>query len=527
MVSRRFAGRSAAALSGLFLALCGAFFCCSDRLAVAADPPLRPWLEQPLYRHSHWGLLLQDLATGETLCELNADKFFIPASTTKLFSTACALDAFGADHRFVTPVVRRGEVDADGALQGDLILVASGDPTFGGRTLEGDRIAFTDHDHTYANGSRDTQLTAPDPLAGLHALAAQVRAAGVRRVTGDVLIDDRLFDRAESSGSGPTRVTPIMINDNLIDLVVEPTEAGRPARIRSRPETNAVRIGSVVETTAADQPTTIAVRDHGQGRYFISGRIAQASAPVTHVVEASDPASHARTLFIEALEKAGVAVDSSPLIENSPLKLPPYSAQPTLPVVASHRSPPLGEELKLILKVSHNLHASTLPLLVASKHGERTLGAGLRRQQTFLRSIGVDVGGLSFAGGAGGARADHLTPRSALQLLRAMAKRPDFDVYRNALPILGVDGTLAQAVGPNSPARGKAQAKTGTLLWHDSLNDAPLLTSKALAGYLVTASGRQTAFALFVNHVPLRDGATAKTVGQDLGAVVEALHAAY
>ena len=110
-----------------------------------------------------------------------------------------------------------------------------------------------------------------------------------------------------------------------------------------------------------------------------------------------------------------------------------------------------------------------------------------------------------------------------MQLLKYMATRPDFEAYRKALPRLGVDGTLAKAVGPESPAKDKANAKTGTLFWDNVMNGNSLLTSKALAGYLTTASGETWAFALFVNNVPLRDGATTASIGKDLGRVCELL----
>ncbi len=82
-----------------------------------------------------------------------------------------------------------------------------------------------------------------------------------------------------------------------------------------------------------------------------------------------------------------------------------------LPKVAEYTSPPFSEFVKVILKVSHNLYASTLPLLLAAQHGERTLDAGLRRQGDILKSLGVDLDGISFGGGAGGDRADLATPR--------------------------------------------------------------------------------------------------------------------
>lgn len=491
--------------------------------AAAADPALDAFLAQPRFQHAHWGLLVVDLDSGETLVERNADKLFIPASTTKLYSVACALDAFGAEHRFVTPLRRRGEL-RDGTLSGDLILVASGDLTLGGRTLPDGRMAFTNNDHTYANGARETQLTAPDPLAGLDSLAKQVAAAGILRVRGDVLVDDRLFDKSEGSGSGPGRVTPIMINDNVIDFTIEATSAGRPASVTWRPQSAGVQVQTRIETVASHLEPATTIRDLGAGRYYLQGQIPEKHAPLVRVWEVADAASHARTLLIEALGRAGVTVESPLLATNPVERLPPVSELAQLPIVAKHESPPLAEEAKLILKVSHNLHASALPLLVATKHGERTLAAGLRRQHDFLAKANVDVESISFGGGAGGARADHVTPRATVQLLKYMSGRPDFAAYRDALPILGVDGTLATSVKPDSPARGKAQAKTGTLLWDNLLNGNSLLTSKALAGYLTTAKGRRTAFALFVNHVPLRDGVNPRTVGADLGSVVEILY---
>ena len=98
-----------------------------------------------------------------------------------------------------------------------------------------------------------------------------------------------------------------------------------------------------------------------------------------------------------------------------------------------------------------------------------------------------------------------------------MAHRSDFPAFSEALPILGVDGTLVEVVGAESPARGKVRAKTGTLQWQDLMNDRPLLTSKALAGYLTTKTGRELVFAMFVNNVHLPKGVTGSREGKARG----------
>src|SRR5580704_14437159 len=141
----------------------------------------------PNYQQATWAMLVIDSKTGDVVFEHNADRLILPASVTKLFSIAAALIGLGADYCFETPVHRRGEVQ-NGVLQGDLILVAQGDVTLGGRTDSKGMVAFKNNDHTYAGGVSPAELTDTDPLAGLKELAQQVRKSGIQRVKGEVLI---------------------------------------------------------------------------------------------------------------------------------------------------------------------------------------------------------------------------------------------------------------------------------------------------------------------------------------------------
>ncbi|MBS0264667.1 MAG: D-alanyl-D-alanine carboxypeptidase/D-alanyl-D-alanine-endopeptidase [Planctomycetes bacterium] len=496
---------------------------------VFAGDPLNPEISRVIesgdFKTAQWGILVVDLASGQTVFELNADRLFAPASVTKLFSTAAALDTLGTDYQFETPIYRRGEVDPAGQLTGDLILVASGDFSLGGRTATDGRIAFTNSDHTYANGGISGELTATDPLAGLNELARQVAQSGIKRVQGDVWIDDRLFDKETSTGSGPRRLTPIMINDNLIDFTITPTEPGQPAKVTWRPATALVPVDVHLQTVAAGGPLSVTFRNGSGHGIILSGKIPAGHKPVVRVFEVGDPAAFARSLLIEALGRAGVSVDASPLAERPLGTLPSRDEVARLTRVATLKSPPYFDSARLILKVSHNLHASTQPLLLAVRHGKSTLADGLRVQHDVLRRLGVDVDSISFGGGAGGSQADLVTPRATVQLLRHMATRPDAAAYKAALPILGVDGTLAEAVGPQSAARGKIYAKTGTYFVDNTLNGKFVLTSKALAGYMTTATNRELAFALFVNNVHLDKAADTGRVGKTLGRLCEVIHA--
>lgn len=490
----------------------------------AAEEKLSPQIDQvingPRFKQAHWGILVVDLKSGEVIYEHDADKLFAPASTTKLYSVATALDQLGADFRFRTPIYQRGTVDAKGRLDGDLILVASGDPTLGGRTNERGEIEFTDHDHTYANSNARTELTPTDPLAGLDELARQVAASGIKAVAGEVIIDARLFDDAVSTGSGPSRITPILVNDNVIDVLIRPSAEGSPAQVDWRPRTGMLVLDAKVDTKKPGAPVKIEM-NHEPGVLRVRGQVGAGSDSVIRVHEVDEPVDWARGLLIEALARAGIDVKAQPREKNRSALLPNPNEYDDLKRIALLVSPPFAENARLILKVSHNLHASTLPLLVAARQGKRTLTDGLRIEHAFLKKAGVAVDQISFAGAAGGANADFTSPRATVALLRYMASRPDFATYERALPILGIDGTLADAVDRHSPARGKAQAKTGTLYWYNVLKDRYLLTSKALAGYLTAKSGRRLAFCFLVNGVHLKQLEERNKIGKTLGQLAE------
>ena len=218
-----------------------------------ADDPLAKKLEAvmdgPEFKRSHWGVLVADAKTGEAVYERNADKLFVLASCSKLFSSAAVLAEFGPGFQFDTPVYARGEVQK-GVLRGDLILRAQGDPSFGSRnTKDAGKLAYTDVDHSYANGGPAALPADTDPLTAFTELAEQVKAAGISEVAGEVLIDDRLFARTRCTGSGPEVLSAMVVNDNVIDLVITPgAKAGEAAKVTHRPQTAMLTIDIEVST---------------------------------------------------------------------------------------------------------------------------------------------------------------------------------------------------------------------------------------------------------------------------------------
>lgn len=481
-------------------------------------------LRAPRLAGSRWGILVLDPDSGRTVYAHNADQLFAPASVTKLYSCAAALVALGPEYRFETPVHRRGTLKGD-RLEGDLILVAGGDLTLGGRTTADGRMAFVNEDHIYANpGKVSTGLTDTDPLAGLKELARQVRAAGIRQVSGDVLLDTRLFDSARGTGSGPDQLTPIVVNDNLIDVMIRPGEAvGRPARTQLRPETPLTQVDAQIDTVARGEEPWITTERVGPQRWVLRGTIPIDAAAQVRTCVVDSPALFARGLFLDALKAEGVRVTASAL-QPPRGELPDPASYSTLPRVATFRSPPLAETIKVTLKVSHNLYASTLPLLLAVRAGKRTLEAGMIEQGRVLSGLGVDISGISLESGAGGGDGDRVSPRTTVHLLLQLRKRPEWPRFFDALPALGVDGTLHDVVSANSPARGKVRGKTGTYTDSNLLQDRHHLRAKSLAGVMTTAAGRPLVFALFVNDVRMPPGAGASQIGRILGQLCEILY---
>ena len=477
----------------------------------------------PRYAHASWGLMVADPATGKTLYEKNSPELFNPASTTKLFSSAAVLEALGPDHRFVTPVYAM-PAPGGGTSGTDLILVASGDPNMGGRTLPDGTIGYTNIDHGDANALQGAILTKTDPLTGLNSLALQVKASGITKVS-DVVIDDRLFETTDLQKE--FILSPVMINDNLIDVAITPGTPGSAPSLSMHPQTTAYILKNLATTGAAGTPLAIEIAEKNAGTILVSGTIAADAGTVNQTFSIKTPATFARMLFIEALERQGIEV-AAPVSGVNPVeKLPEKGSYAGARMVASLTSPPLSEDVKLTMKVSQNMHADTYILLLAAAANKTGFYDGIMEEGKILRSLGLDTSGISLGDGEGGVREDLVSPASMAQLLTLVSRRPYAESYEKALPILGVDGSLATSCTAGNPACGHVYAKTGTTGSYDPLNNRGILLTKGLAGYIDTKSGKRLVFVVYANNMPYSDTADMMAVGNDLGSIAGLIYTWY
>ena len=158
-------------------------------------------VDRPEFKHALFGIEFYSLDSGKPVYAMNADKLFVPGSTTKLLTMGTALEVMGADYQFHTRVYRTGDVDGSGTLNGDLVLVASGDPNLSARVRPDGTLAFENEDHAY-DGDPHTRAVPGDPLLIIRKLASQVAGQASSASTARVLVDATLF-RAAIASSAP------------------------------------------------------------------------------------------------------------------------------------------------------------------------------------------------------------------------------------------------------------------------------------------------------------------------------------
>jgi D-alanyl-D-alanine carboxypeptidase/D-alanyl-D-alanine-endopeptidase (penicillin-binding protein 4) len=476
---------------------------------------------KPVYRRSTWGYEVLDQRTGKVLAAQNKRQMFDPGSTMKIYSVSTALRLLGSGHRFRTPVYREGRVSGQ-TLTGNLVLVGSGDLTFGLRRLPGGRLAYENLpkvDHSYADEMPGAVEPHGNPWAAMKQLARRVRASGIRHVNGNVVVDNRLFRQFDGFPDG--RISAIWFNENLVDLLVRPGRVGRAASIAPRPVTASYTVSDQVKTVARGRATTLNVTEPAPGKLLVRGQIAAGGGPALRVWEVDHPAQFARTAFIEALRRAGVTVSAPATGANRSQLLPARGGYRHSDLVAEHVSATLAQYAKLILKVSYNRGADLMACLAAVKLGSRNCERGIAAEVRTATLLGVPRSGLFPQDGAGSDDQGRSSPQALAMFLRGLAHASYGRTVRQALPILGRDGTMANVL-PRSPAAGHAQVKTGNRVVGNAAGQIMVL-GNSLAGYATTRSGARVTFMIVVGNVPLDNPAGFFPVVDDQAEMIAAI----
>ncbi len=456
---------------------------------LGAAPPLARQIDRalessPAARRAFWGVRVADPASGKTLYARNDDHFFVPASNTKLFSTALALTRLGPEHVFQTIVRAASPPDAAGVLRGDLALIGGGDPNLSGRTIP------------YRKGA-----ATGNPLEAVEALAGQVAARGVRRIEGDVVGDDTAYvwepypdgwSLNDAIWEYGAPVSALILHDNAFTLTVRP---GEPARLSLLPPLEHYIIENRVRTDTGMTRHIHIDRLAGSRELKVWGTMAPNDSGYSQLLAIEDPALYAARAFYDALNKRGVSIAGQPVARHrfassvADLKSGAPARAPGGVELARRTSAPLIESLRIINKVSQNLHAEIVLREVGRvRRGIGSREAGIEELKTFLAEAGLKPDSYHFEDGSGLSRLTLITPAGVAALLQHMHRSPYREQWVSLLPIGGEDGTLAGRFEGAAAARG-IHAKTGTLS-HVS----------ALSGYAVSSGRAPLVFSILVNN---------------------------
>jgi PBP4 family serine-type D-alanyl-D-alanine carboxypeptidase len=397
-------------------------------------------MSRPEFAHANFGIEFYSLDTGKVIYALNADKLFVPASTTKTLTEGTLLAKLGADFRFHTRVYRTGPIDKHGTLKGDVILVASGDPNLSNRIQPDGTLAFVDHDHSY-NGP----ALPGDPLAVIQEFVTQIKSKGVRKIEGHVYVDSTLMPDGEREGGTGVVMSSIIVNDNVIDLVGKPgSKPDDAVQLSASPQNSYLHFVNKVVTGESKSKLAFSASDpvpapDGSLIVTLSGSIPTDMEPQTAAFAVPSPTKFATAVLRDVLKSAGITVNlkpAAPVADFTPYQRF-YTAENQL---AEHISPPLSEEIKITLKVSQNLHAGMGPYLLGllvAKDRKDPIHSGFRTEQAFLQEAKLDLSGAAQGDGAGGDWADLFSPDFMVHYMIYWSTRPDYDVFFKGLPILG------------------------------------------------------------------------------------------
>jgi D-alanyl-D-alanine carboxypeptidase/D-alanyl-D-alanine-endopeptidase (penicillin-binding protein 4) len=444
-----------------------------------------------------WGVLITDALTGEVLYSRHPDGYFMPASNAKLFSTALALAMLGPDYRIRTTVASGGTLDADGVLNGDLVLIGRGDANLSNRKFPFDK--------------KEEREGPPEKV--LAEFADKVAARGLKEITGDVIADDSMFQHEKfPSGwlvddilwSYGAAVSAIAVNDNTFTLDLRPgAHEGDPARYDAGVAADFYTVeDSIVTSVRGAEEKLAAARDPGSRIIHVSGTMPLDAPPRRLTIGIEEPAEYAASLLAHLLENRGVKIDGHFRARHAPDLIAEAAAPQT--ILSEHTSVPLSDEVRLTNKNSENLHAELLLLLAGhEKAGANNYEDALKFASDFFRRAGIADGDVVLSDGSGLSRKDLVTPRSVVQLLRYAATQPWGELYRSTLPVAGEDGTLSERM-KSTAAAGRVFAKTGTI-GHGN----------TLSGYATTVHGGRLVFSILGNNNNLH--------AQDANKVIDAI----
>ncbi len=409
------------------------------------------------YSNSTWSCYVSDIETGETVYELNSDKGMVPASNQKLYVAAAALLGLGPDYRSSTHFFARGPLK-NGILRGDILIHGYG------------AIALTSrYPRSQTASVKNVVLNEQ-----LDELVAKLKAAGVINVLGGLVADNRGWTDMALNEHYPS-ATALMFNENTLDIHVEDGILfhcpGRLGVFRLHP-------------TVLAGGRQLRLEKDGKPSDTIRVGLAEDNDDYWRLISPLGPSYYLDHLMA-ALESRGVFVAGNPLPAAREHQKTPLFRLDGLP---------LGSLVSTMLSHSDNLRSEIVFLnLGYEQRGKATYKNAAKACEDLLEAQGMSLKQYRAVDGSGLSPRNRVSTRETVELLKTMSVKPHFELFKSALPVAGVSGTLARHLAAET-IKGRVRAKTGTI---DGV--------KALSGYTDSADGRRLAFSIICNDSPGSD----------------------
>lgn len=424
-------------------------------------------LQEPL-KGATWSILFTEIENGNTIAQHAPDRLLTPASVAKLWTTATAFDALGADFRFTTRVATASAVNGNGTLSSNLQVVCGGDPMFD------------------MKNRKDIGVRALDKLAN------DLYSKGLRNVNGDLEIVVNRYDRMCGNGvweMGDLRegfapsVDGAGFNSNVCHVAITPGEReGDSAAVTFDPPFAPISIHNGVLTASSGNESWVEFNvTPCRDELELSGVMARGDNPQYIWFPMQNPALYFGIAFRDALSRKGISISGQVVVSRN--------VSTNVSTLLEYSSPTLLEIATVTNKESDNYLAEYLLSAVGLKvNGVGSPESGLRVVQKFAREMGIQRDQVSLQDGCGLSRQNIMSAVAIVQLLTKMSKSDSANEFEASLSQSGVDGTIGSRLSTDG-MMGRVRAKTGTIT-----------NVSALAGYIGLDSGKKLAFAIMCNN---------------------------
>jgi len=448
-----------------------------------------------LFNQSVVGIMVMD-GKGRTIASWNPDSPLLTASTMKTISTGLALHVLGPDFQFKTRIGYSGVVE-NGVLNGDLYIIGGGDPTL---------------------GSKDTVATPIDKIFTKWYEA--VAAAGIKKVNGSIVGDDRFFedeaipDSWSWSNLGPyygSSASGLSFCENLQYFTFVPGKnKGEPVELKNV-------YPSLPGMEYRNQLTTGASGTGDGSSYYVSdlAKVGQfkgtlASGKDSMIITGSSKFAPLMCAEEFRLFLSSKGVECSHDVRE--IRSFPAPSQEKLVIIGETYSPKLTSIINVTVRISNNFYAETLfKMLGKSLTGVGSFDSSAVAARRLLSEMGVPLQGYTQVDGSGLSRQNYVSPRFFCNYFARMKEMSNFAEFIGALPQPGGPGTLKNVLKEvDVHTKSRIHAKSGSLS-----------NVRCYAGYVERGNGEYYYFAILTNNYPARASKMQVGVEEFLGSLVK------